>query len=239
MIATLQTVHRKSSEFSFLKDGKIFTPKEIKETQVYFVHYDMVQAEIIFLSRSIQFDKTIIPVVSLFNEYFGGSMGSLVFQEMRESRALAYSVRSKYESAGKKEDPNYISSYIGTQADKILEAIDGMAELLETMPKSDVLFETSKQSLIESISTTRITKSGILLNYEASRRLGLNYDIRKDVYEQVKNFNFDNIKTFQEQYIKGKPKAILVVGSKDKIDFKKLEKYGKVTEMKVEELFGY
>jgi zinc protease len=239
LIATLEASHRKPGEFSFLGDGKIFKPKEISETQVYFVNYDMVQAEVIFMSKSVAFDKTIIPVVSLFNEYFGGSMGSLVFQEMRESRALAYSVRSKYESASRKEDPNYISSYIGTQADKILEAIDGMTELLDKMPKSDVLFETSKQSLIESINTTRITKSNILISYEASRKLGLTYDIRKDIYEQVKNFNFDDIKKFQETYVKEKPKAILVVGSKDKIDLKKLEKYGKVTEMKVDELFGY
>jgi zinc protease len=166
-------------------------------------------------------------------------MGSLVFQEMRESRALAYSVRSKYETAPRKEDPNYISSYIGTQADKIMEAIDGLSELLDKMPKSDVLFETSKQSLIESISTTRITKANILLSYESSRKLGLTYDIRKDIYTQVKNFNFDNIKTFQETYIKEKPKAVLVIGSKDKIDVKKLSKYGKVTEMKIDELFGY
>ena len=239
LINDLQTIHRKPAEFSSLKEGKIFTPQEIKETQVYFVNYDMVQAEVVFLSKSIQYDKSIVPVTALFNEYFGGSMGSLVFQEMRESRALAYSVRSKYETTSRKEDPNYIYSYIGTQADKIQEAIDGMSDLLDKMPKSDVLFETSKQSLIESISTTRITKAGVLLSYEAAQRLGLTYDIRKDIYTQVKDFNFENIKKFQETYIKNKPKAILVVGSKDKFDLKKLEKYGKVKEMKVEELFGY
>jgi zinc protease len=239
LISTLSATHRKPGEFLSLGAGKIFVPKDIKETQVYFVNYDMVQAEIIFLSKSINYDKSIVPVVALFNEYFGGSMGSLVFQEMRESRALAYSVRSKYETAARKEDPNYISSYIGTQADKIIEAIDGLSELLDKMPKSDVLFETSKQSLIESISTTRITKSAVLLSYETSQRLGLTYDIRKDIYDQVKIFSFSNVKDFQEKYIKDQPKAILVVGSKDKIDLKKLEKYGKVTEMKIEDLFGY
>ncbi len=239
LISTLSAIHRKPGEFIFLKEGKKFIPKEITETQVYFVNYDMVQAEVIFLSKSINYDKTIIPIVALFNEYFGGSMGSLVFQEMRESRALAYSVRSKYETASRKEDPNYISSYIGTQADKIIEAIDGMSELLDKMPKSEVLFETSKQSLIESISTTRITKASVLLTYESLQKLGLNYDIRKDIYDHVKNFKFENIKEFQEKYIKDKPKAILIVGSKDKIDLKKLEKYGKVTEMKIEDLFGY
>ncbi|HSZ24834.1 MAG TPA: insulinase family protein, partial [Cytophagaceae bacterium] len=239
LLTSLETIHRKPAEFSLLSEGKIFVPLDINEPKVYFVNYDMVQAEIIFLSKSILYDKSIVPVVSLFNEYFGGSMGSLVFQEMRESRALAYSVRSRYETASRKEYPNYISSYIGTQADKIMEAIDGMSDLLDKMPKSEVLFETSKKSLIESISTTRITKSSILLSYEAAQRLSLNYDIRKDIYDQVKNFKFENVKEFQEKYIKDKPKAILVVASKDKIDLKKLEKYGKVTEMKVEDLFGY
>jgi len=239
VLSKLETIHRRSGEFEFLKEGKVFIPKEINETQVYFVDYDMVQAEVIFLSKSVNFEKSLLPVTSLFNEYFGGSMGSLVFQEMRESRALAYSVRSKYETASRKEDPNYVSSYIGTQADKIIEAIDGMNELLDNMPKSDVLFETSKQSLIESINTTRITKSSVLTNYEASQKLGLDYDIRKDVYEKVKVFSFEDIKKFQEQYVKEKPKAILVVGSKNKIDLKKLEKYGKVTEMKIDDLFGY
>ena len=239
LISTLSTTHRKPEEFLFLGTGKIFVPIDIKETQVYFVNYDMVQAEIIFLSKSINYDKSIVPAVALFNEYFGGSMGSLVFQEMRESRALAYSVRSKYETAARKDDPNYISSYIGTQADKIIEAIDGLGDLLDKMPKSEVLFETSKQSLIESISTTRVTKSAVLLSYEASQRLGLTYDLRKDIYDQVKVFTFENIKGFQEKYVKNQPKAILIVGSKSKIDLKKLEKYGKVTEMKIEDLFGY
>jgi zinc protease len=237
---TLDTYHRSPKAFGHtLSQGKTFEPLPLNKTQVYFVDYDMVQAEVLFMSRSVDFDAALIPQVAMFNEYFGGSMGSLVFQEMRESRALAYSVRSKYDHATRQKEPNYITSYIGTQADKIIEAIDGLSDLLDNMPQSDVLFETSRQSLIESLSTTRITKANILLGYETAQRLGLTHDTRKDVYEQVQQYTFKDIRQFQQAYVKNKPKAILVIGSKSRINLKELERYGSVTELDIDELFGY
>jgi zinc protease len=213
--------------------------KEINENIVYWVDYTMVQAEIMFLTKSITYDPKIIPAAYLFNEYFGGGMGSLVFQEMRESKALAYSVNSRYETASRKEDPNYISSYIGTQADKIQDAIEGLQVLIEDMPKSDVLFGNSKSSLIESLNTNRTTKSEILFEYEKAKRLGLDYDIRRDIYKNIKTMTFADIEAFQKKYLKGKKKIMLVVGSKDKIDFSALSKYGKVQQLTLKEIFGY
>jgi hypothetical protein len=59
-------------------------------------------------------------------------MGSIVFQEMRESKALAY---SKYlriiRVANQLGKANYITSYIGTQSDKLPEAMVGYARFVE------------------------------------------------------------------------------------------------------------
>jgi zinc protease len=218
---------------------KKFPFKDINENIVYWVDYNMVQAEIMFLTKSIQYDPKLMPAVYMFNEYFGGGMGSLVFQEMRESKALAYSVSSRYLPAGRKEDPNYISSYIGTQADKIQDAIEGLQSLIEEMPQSDVLFSNSKSSLIESFNTDRITKSEILFEYEKAKKLGLDYDIRRDIYKNIKTMTFADIEAFQKKYLKNKKKIMLVIGSKDKIDFNSLSKYGKVQELTLKEIFGY
>jgi zinc protease len=218
---------------------KKFPFREINENIVYWVDYNMVQAEILFLTKSIQYDPKLISAVYLFNEYFGGGMGSLVFQEMRESKALAYSVSSRYTTAGRKEDPNYITSYIGTQADKIMDAIEGLQMLIEDMPKSDVLFGNSKSSLIETLNTDRITKSEILFEYEKAKKLGLDYDIRRDVYKNIKTMSFAEIEDFQKKYMKGQKKIMLVIGSKDKIDFGALSKYGKVQQLTLKEIFGY
>jgi zinc protease len=241
-ITKLNSLISQSHKASFKKKQpalKKFPFREINENIVYWVDYNMVQAEILFLTKSIQYDPKLISAVYLFNEYFGGGMGSLVFQEMRESKALAYSVSSRYVTAGRKEDPNYITSYIGTQADKIMDAIEGLQMLIEDMPKSDVLFGNSKSSLVETLNTDRITKSEILFEYEKAKKLGLDYDIRRDVYKSIKTMSFMEIEDFQKKYMKGQKKIMLVIGSKDKIDFSALSKYGKVQQLTLKEIFGY
>ncbi|WMJ73250.1 insulinase family protein [Cytophagaceae bacterium ABcell3] len=216
-----------------------FAHKPIDENVVYWVDYDMVQAEVLMLSKCVPFDIELVPVSALFNEYFGGSMGSLVFQEMRESKALAYSVRSRYENASRKGEPNYIVSYIGTQADKIEEAITGLEDLLDNMPHSKSHFKNARQSLRESITSSRITKASKLYNYESALKLGLEHDVRKDMFKAIDNLSLEEIGAFQEKYVKGQPKAILIVGSKNHIDFDALDKFGKVQQLQLDDIFGY
>lgn len=206
---------------------------------VYIADYDMKQAEIIFLSKDGFYNKNDAPVVRLFNEYFGGSMSSIVFQEMRESKALAYSVFSNYSTPSKKEDSNYSFSYIGTQADKLPEAMAGMMELINKMPESENNFKAAKESILQSIRTERITKTRILFSYENAKKLGLDYDIRKDIFNNVPKMTFTDIKNFEEQHLKNKQYTVLVLGKKDGLDLKTLEKYGKITVLSLEDIFGY
>lgn len=208
-------------------------------TNVYVVDYDMKQAEVIFLSKGNLFNKDILPQVRMFNEYFGGGMSSVVFQEMRESKALAYSVYSNYLNASKKTDNNYVFSYIGTQADKLPEAMAGMMELINNMPESESNFTASKESILQSIRSERITKAGILFNYESAKKLGLDYDIRKDIFKIVPTLTFAEVKSFEQTHLKGKQYSVLALGKKEGLDLKTLEKYGKVTFLTLEDIFGY
>jgi predicted Zn-dependent peptidase len=180
-----------------------------------------------------------VPTITLYNEYFGGNMGSIVFQELRESKALAYSASSRYASASRKDRANYILSYIGTQSDKLPEAMVGMQTLLNDMPQAEANFANAKESIRNSIATERITKSDILFDYERAKRLGIDYDIRQDVYQNVNSMTFDDMKKFQQQFIKGQNQVVLVIGSKDRLNFKELAKYGKVKQLSLKELFGY
>jgi predicted Zn-dependent peptidase len=208
-------------------------------TNVYAVNYDMKQAEVIFISKDEKYDKMNVPNIRLFNEYFGGGMSSIVFQEMRESKALAYSVYSNYSIAKKKTENNYVFSYIGTQADKLPEAMAGMMDLVNNMPKAENNFNASKESIIQGIRTERITKANILFNYENAIRLGNDYDIRKDIYARVPMITFEELKSFEENHIKNKKYTILVIGKKENLDIKTLEKYGTVKFLELEEIFGY
>lgn len=225
-----------------LKDavkGKDFAELPIDETKVYFVNYDMVQAEVMFLTKSVKYDPLLVPGIQLFNQYFGGDMSSLVFQEIRESKALAYAVKSSYSMAGEKDKSNYVVSYIGTQADKLKEAYIAMQELLTQLPRSDENFDNAKLAILESIKSDRITKSGILMSYQAAQKLGLKEDLRKSVWEKLPSMKFEEVQKIYSEYVSAKPKAILVLGSKDKVDMKFLESLGKVEELSLEKIFGY
>ena len=242
-LKTVKTVITKAHQINILpakKDSTVqYTFKKPTQNTVYWVNYDMVQAEILLMSRSVDFDKKLIPDLYLYNEYFGGSMGSLVFQEMRESRALAYSVKSTFDIPYMPSDPYYSNSYIGTQADKIHESLSGMIDLIDNMPKSDLLFDNSRISILETIASQRVTKLAVIADYERNQRMGYAGDIRKVIYDSVSTMTFKDIQDFQQNYIKGKVRSILIVGSKDKIDFNSLSKYGVVKELTLEELFGY
>ncbi len=239
LTASLDKVHKVPASLKPASYRQKYFFNDIPRDKIYFAEYDMVQAEVVLLSKSEDYDPAKVPVATLFNEYFGGSMGSLVFQEMREARALAYSVKSSYMLADRQKESNYIYSYIGTQADKLDEAVAGMRELLNNMPESELLFNTAKTSVLENIRTTRVTRADVLWSYLKARRLGEDYDIRKVVFEGIGPMKYGEIERFQQEFVRNKPMAILIIGSKDKLDLKSMEAYGEVIELSLKELFGF
>ncbi|MCA8832706.1 M16 family metallopeptidase [Hymenobacter pini] len=239
LLETLTVIHRTPAKLTPTPAAKDFAEQPLTERKVYWVDYNMVQAEILFLSKGPMYDKGLVPTTSLYNEYFGGSMGSIVFQELRESKALAYSASSRFASADKAGRSSYNLSYIGTQSDKLPEAMAGMNALLNDMPAAEANLQIAKDAIRNSIATERITKSDVLFSYERARRLGLDYDVRRDVYEQTPNMSFQDLLKFQQARVKGQPQTILVIGSKDRLNFKELAKYGQVQQLTLKEIFGY
>ncbi|GAC1377416.1 MAG: insulinase family protein [Hymenobacter sp.] len=238
-VAVLKAEHKTPAKLTPTPAAKEFAEQPLQDKKVYWVDYNMVQAEILFLTKGDLYNKELAPTVALYNEYFGGGMGSIVFQDLRESKALAYSASSRYASADKLGRSSYNMSYIGTQSDKLPEAMAGMEALLTDMPVAAANLEIAKNALRNSISTERITKGNVLLSYERARRLGLDYDLRRDVYASTQKMTFDELKKFQTAKIKGQNQVILVIGSKDRLNFKELAKYGAVQQLTLKEIFGY
>jgi hypothetical protein len=214
--------------------------QKTEENQLYFAHYDgMKQAQITWTRRAGDFTPTNIPIANLFNEYFGNGMSAIVFQTIRESKALAYSTFSTYRIPKKKTDPFTTFSFVGTQADKFNDATAAMNELLNVLPESPKLFEAAKISLSNNISTTRITKSNILFTYLKAQKLGIDYDIRAKVFESLNTFTFDDINKFHDINYSAKPYTYTVLGDKTKVSEADLSKLGKVKYLSLENIFGY
>jgi predicted Zn-dependent peptidase len=237
--SSLNTLHKTPKSLKPIPAAAMYQPQDASQNKVYFVDYDMAQAEIQWVSKLRNYDAKSIPQMELFNEYFGGSMSSIVFQNIRESKALAYSVWSAVTTPAKKEDPHFVYAYVGTQADKTPETMTAMVDIMNNMPRADANFQQAKQAIQNKIETERITRTGILFDYERAKRLGLNQDIRQAVYSSVPQMSYDDIARFQQENIKGRNYSILVLGSKSKIDRSNLEKYGPIEELTLTDIFGY
>jgi len=239
LIALLNREHKVPAALKPIPSKAIFEQLPNPDTKVYTVNYDMKQVEIVMLSRSDKYKKEQVPVIRLFNEYFGGSMNSIVFQEIRESKGLAYSAYAGYRQPVIPDQHFYLFSYIGTQIDKLPEAMKAMMGIFNNMPESEKAMNSSKEAILNKIRTERITKAQVLFNYINAQKFGLTYDIRKDVYDKIPKMNFVDLKNFQTQFIKDKNYNIMVLGNKSELDIKTLESYGKVNSLTLEDVFGY
>jgi predicted Zn-dependent peptidase len=239
LTASVKKLHHVPASFVAVPQPVKFEKKDIKANSVLFAPYDMVQSEITWVSNSTPFDASRMSVIDLFNGYFGFDMASVVFQTIRESKALAYSTYAYYAAPDKKEGRYTMIAYVGSQADKMNDAVSAMNELITTLPKTEKLFEASKGAIRKNIASERITQDDIVFSYLAAKRLGLEKDYRKDVYEKVNTLTFDDLKNFHSQFISGKNYTYCVVASRDKINMDDLKKIGDVKELSLTDIFGY
>ena len=235
----LTALHVNNSELKEVPAKQEFTENAMDKPLVYIVDYDMKQAEVMMLAKGSKLNTDELSIIKYHNEYFGGGMSSIVFQEMRESKALAYSVYSTYTTPTDKDESHYLMSYIGTQADKLSDAMVGMTELLDVMPEAEANMNNAKEAIEQKIRTERITKSKVLAAYEKANKIGLNHEVRKDVYQAIQNFDMTSLTDFHNSHIATGTRVVMVLGSKEDLDLEVLKQYGEINFLSLEDVFGY
>ncbi|MDZ7742543.1 MAG: hypothetical protein U5Q03_12525 [Bacteroidota bacterium] len=242
----MQNVNSILSEMHPVPDELLDFPEEVRytelptdENKVYFVNYDMVQINMLMLSKDGMYNKDLIPASTLFSEYYGSGLSSIVFQDIREARGLAYSAFAAFSVPGEMDESNYVYTFVATQADKLSEASGAMLNLMNEMPEASVQFQSAKEAIQTKIETERITKASVFWTWLSNQERGIDYDIRKDVYDYAKSATIDDFENFFNEYIKGRKYNYLIIGNRDLVDMKKLKKLGKVEELTLEEIFNY
>ena len=208
-------------------------------TEIYFFDKEMAQALVRIESGDETYSEFRRPAIQLFNEYFYGGMAGIVFQELREARALAYSAWSRYFVAEHKEDENIMGAFIGCQADKTPNALATFIELIDEMPESPDRFAAAQQALINEYRTSRLSFREVLGAVHTWEDQGVTIDPRAWRFEQIQHADLSAVLEFQAEHIRDRPKLVSIVGDKSKIDMTELARSGKVVEVGVEEIFGY
>ncbi|MBL4577632.1 MAG: insulinase family protein, partial [Flavobacteriales bacterium] len=206
---------------------------------VYFVNYDMVQAEVMMLAKDELFNPALMAYARLYGSYFGSGLSSIVFQEIREAKGLAYSASSSFSTPALPDRYHYMTAYVGTQVNKLEEAVPALLAIINDMPEAEKMFEASKSAILKKIETERLTKTSIFWSYLANKRRGINHDVRQNIYERVQTLNMADLRGFIEMHIKKEHYVYLVIGNRDDINIDFLKSLGEYRELTLEEVFGY
>ena len=232
--------HKMADEPKEAVAEKKYTKLETPENEIVIAPYDAKNIYLMQLhNENKQWTPESEPVVTLFNEYFGGGMNTIVFQELREARGLAYSASSYYNTPSKKDDPEWYYTMIISQNDKMMDCISVFNEILDEMPQSENAFNVAKQSLTKSLESRRTTRFAVLTKYLSNQYLGIDYDINEKIYNALPSLTLQSIVDFEKQNMAKKPYRYIILGNEKELDIKSLEKIGKIKRLSTEEIFGY
>lgn len=239
VVNVLEKYHNVAAAPKAYPAAKKYAELPLNEAKVLVCYYPMKQTEIVMLAKDELFNPKLYPYLFLYNDYYGSGLSSIMFQEVRERMALAYSVYSNFGVPQYANESHYVSSYVGTQTDKMKTALAEMNKLLNEMPQVPQQFESARASVVKTLESDWTTRSDIYWAYDRAQKRGLNYDVRKGIYESAKLLNMQDVANFFNQHIKGKKYTYLVIGRKEDLDMDALKTLGPVEELDLQKLFGY
>ena len=166
-------------------------------------------------------------------------MNAIVFQEMRESRALAYGAGAYLSDPTFKDDTYSFRATIASQNDKLQKAVEGFDEIIETLPQAPENLDIAKAAILGKLRTQRTTGSAVLYSYLTAQELGLTEPREKQIFEKVGNLTMDDLLATHAKWIKDRTYVYAILGDPTDLDMGFLKTLGPVQQVTLEEIFGY
>jgi len=224
-----------------------------EETVVFVAPYDAKQLYMaMYANDGKRFDPSIHPQLEAYNEYFGGSMNAIVFQEMREARSLAYSAWAVMNEPSQWNRPYTYMAQIATQNDKLMDAVGAFNEIINDMPQSEAAFKLAKDGIESRLRTKRIIDDNIAWAYiyandrqlapsldGGGKNRSAGYDLDRATFEALPDMTLDDVVKFQQENVKGRKYYYGILGKIEDLDMEALGKLGKVVILTREDIFGY
>ncbi len=236
----LDRLHQRPERRHRVPTGEVFEQLPTDRNRLLLLDFPIVQTDVMLVSKGTpHFNLEEFIMRELYNNYFGYGLSSIVFQEIREARALAYSTYAFYGAPRRRHRAHYLQAYVGTQPDKLPIAVPALLDIIEELPVVDDQIEHARQSILRQIETDRLPPKRLYWAARSFRDVGHNRDLRRDIYERFRRDGREALLDFHRQYVKGRPFTFLLLGDKNRIDRAFLDSFGDVEEVTMEEVFGY
>lgn len=216
-------------------------PKEYDKPTVYFMDMPTASQSIVygFVKGGVTDDLWSRHASRLFSVYFGGDMSSLMFQEIREFRSLAYRVSGRYllppyKLEGKAGE---FVTMLSTQSDKTLDAMEVMNSLIREMPEKPDRISMIKQSIINQVNNDYPSFRDLSEKVAGFKRSGFECDPNEALLSGISDMEMMDIIRFYRHNIRLKPIIYVIVGNSRRIDMKKLADYGEVIKLRKKDVY--
>ena len=221
-------------------EGKHYTLQPTSQNEVLLAPYDAknIYMQMYYIDDH-QYNPKEAAVMELFNEYYGGSMASIVFQEMRESRGLAYNAYAGYYEPSYKGDRELALVHIITQNDKMMDAVNHFLQIIDTIPQSEASFKIAKDAVQKRIASQRTTKYGLITKWLWAKQRGIDYDENERIYQALPGTSLEDIVKFEKARMAHKTWRYVILGNERDLNIKALEQIAPIRRLSTEEIFGY
>jgi len=211
--------------------------KAAAPVEIIFYHREMAQAQIWMESELEGLKPDDIIILNVFNEYFGGGMSSVVFQEIREARGLAYSANG-YLTTPRWIGDNYLAiGSIACQADKTEKALGKFIQLYDELPESEVRYGETRNALVARLRAERSGFRSAASMDQFWERRGVDFDPSKRAFKEIPSSKLADMLDFYKKNVKAQPKRISILGDRTRVNLEALKKLGPIKEVKAEDIF--
>ena len=240
LTAIIDKTHQTAKTLQAVPKNNYYVKQEAKENEIWIAPFDAKNIYMrMYHNENRDWNINEAAVQAVFNEYFGGGMNGIVFQEMREARGLAYNASAYYSRAGRKGEKESFYTHIITQNDKMMDCINHFHQIMNELPASETAFNIAKEGLTKQLASLRTTKMGIISKWHSMKQLGLDFDLNKKIYEDLSKVTLQDMVNFEKANMANKPMRYIILGDEKELDMKALEKIGPIKRLTTEEVFGY
>ncbi|MBQ4393012.1 MAG: insulinase family protein [Prevotella sp.] len=221
-------------------EGKHYVMQPTPENEILIAPYDAKNIYMRMIHNEQRpWNQDELAVQALFNEYYGGGMNTIVFQELREARGLAYNAFAAYVDPQFTDQTEYYFTHIITQNDKMMDCVKQFHQILDSIPQSESAFNIAKDALTKRLQSQRTTKFGLINAWLTAQQRGIDYDENQRIYESLPAVTLADIVKFEQEQMAHKPYRYVILGNEKELDLAGLLQYGNIKRVSTEEIFGY
>ncbi len=238
--AIINKTHQTGKKLAAVPENKGYEYQTAVKDEIWLAPYDAKNIYMrMYHNENRPWNPDEAATIAVFNEYFGGGMNGVVFQELREARGLAYNAGAMYNRPTKKDQKENYFTHIITQNDKMMDCIKEFHHILNELPASETAFAIAKEGLTKQLASERVTKMSIIYAYLNAKKLGLDYYLNEKIYNDLQKVTLQDIVNFEKATMADKTYRYIILGDEKQLDMESLEKIAPVRRLSTEEVFGY